>query len=112
MSEALELTVECVDLNNKLIIFETLKRRRSGIYLAVVISAFLARHLAKILMGVNPSSRVWNFTRPTTYHLIKSQHGCCWCCRHPRHALRGYCGTPSPWHAKISRFLWPNCKSG
>jgi integrase/recombinase XerD len=71
ISEALELTAERVDLSSKIVIFETLKRRQRGLYRAVVIPDFLARLLEHVLTGVEPSCRVWNFSRPTAYRLVK-----------------------------------------
>jgi integrase/recombinase XerD len=71
ISEALELTAERVDLSNNTIIFETLKRRQREIYRGVVIPDFLARLLKQILEEVEPTARVWNFSRPTAYRLVK-----------------------------------------
>jgi integrase/recombinase XerD len=72
ISEALNLTAERVDLTGKLLVFETLKRRRRGCYRAVPIPDILVRLLRQLLMEINPSARVWNFSRATAYRLVKA----------------------------------------
>jgi len=72
ISEALNLTAERVDLTGKLLVFETLKRRRRGCYRAVPIPDILVRLLRQSLTEINPSARVWNFSRPTAYRLVKA----------------------------------------
>ena len=50
---------------------ETLKRRQRGIFRAVPIPDSLATLLGGISTGVESSERVWKFSRPTAYRLIK-----------------------------------------
>ena len=70
ISEALNVTTERVDLANKAIIFETLKRRRNGLFRAVPIPDSLVELLAQIVPPAAPSERVWKFSRPTAYRLV------------------------------------------
>lgn len=71
ISEALNLVIERVDLKGKMIVFETLKRRRRGCFRAVPIPDDLCKMLGDLIEGLPPSARVWNFSRPTAYRLIK-----------------------------------------
>jgi integrase/recombinase XerD len=72
ISEALNLTAERVDLSGKLLVFETLKRRRRGCYRAVPIPDNLARLFRRLLTDINPSERIWKMSRATAYRLIKA----------------------------------------
>jgi integrase len=72
ISEALNLPVRCIDLSQKSIVFETLKRRRNGIFRSVPIPDSLAGIFSELLMGANETSRVWRLSRPTAYRLVKS----------------------------------------
>jgi integrase/recombinase XerD len=71
ISEALNLTTERIDLAGQAIVFETLKRRRSGYFRAVPIPESLVALLVQMLNEPNHSARVWNFSRPTGYRLVK-----------------------------------------
>lgn len=71
ISEALNLTAERVDISQKCVVFETLKRRRRGIFRAVPIPDSLLVLLGKILVEVNPSARLWGFSRATAYRAVK-----------------------------------------
>ena len=71
ISEALNLMTGCVDLAAKAVVFETLKRRGRGHFRPVPIPDTLVTLLDKVLRSAAPSSRVWNFSRPTGYRLIK-----------------------------------------
>ena len=71
ISEALNLTEGHIDMTDKSITFETLKRRRRGHFRAVPIPGSLAALLGKVLDRGNPSSRVWHFSRATGYRLVK-----------------------------------------
>ena len=71
ISEALNLTGERIDMADKAITFETLKRRRGGYFRAVPIPGSLATLLGELLNKGNLSSRVWNFSRATGYRLVK-----------------------------------------
>lgn len=72
ISEALNLTAERVDLAGKLLVFETLKRRRRGCYRAVPIPDILVRLLRQLLKEINPSERIWKMSRATAYRLVKA----------------------------------------
>lgn len=71
ISEALYLTGERVDTSHKCVVFETLKRRRRSVFRAVPVPAHLIELLAAI-KDEEPSQRVWSFSRPTAYRLIKT----------------------------------------
>ena len=71
ISEALNVTGERVDLANKAVTFETLKRRRTGLFRAVPIPDSLVELLAQVVPPAGASARVWNFSRPTAYRLVK-----------------------------------------
>jgi len=70
ISEALNVTAERVDLANKAVVFETLKRRKRGHFRAVPIPDSLVELLRQVLPH-DPAARVWNFSRPTAYRLVK-----------------------------------------
>jgi site-specific recombinase XerD len=71
ISEALKLPAERIDLIDKNFIFETLKRRKQGIFRAVPVLEVLAVSCAKSVADKRPSARVWMFSRTTGYRLIK-----------------------------------------
>lgn len=71
ISEALNLTAQCVDLSHRCVVFETLKRRRSGVFRAVPIPDSLVALLGELRTGAEPSARLWSLSRPTAYRLIK-----------------------------------------
>ena len=72
ISEALNLTAERVDLTGKLLVFETLKRRRRGCYRAVPIPDILVRLFRQLLKDINPSEPIWKMSRATAYRLVKA----------------------------------------
>lgn len=71
ISEALNVTAERVDLTGKAVVFETLKRRKRGYFRAVPIPVSLVELLRQVLPQTEPSARVWTFSRPTAYRLVK-----------------------------------------
>ena len=71
ISEALNLTAERVDISQKSIVFETLKRRRRGVFRSLPIPVLLAELLAKFGSAAESSDRIWKFSRPTAYRLVK-----------------------------------------
>ncbi|HEV2693398.1 MAG TPA: tyrosine-type recombinase/integrase [Verrucomicrobiae bacterium] len=73
ISEALNLTVERIDLVGKFVVFETLKRRRKGCFRAVPIPDNLCKLLGELSESLPHGTRLWKFSRPTAYRLIK-QH--------------------------------------
>ena len=73
ISEALNLTPERIDLAEKAVVFETLKRRKIGQFRSVPIPDDLAEMLRAMVDGREPAQRVWTFSRPTAYRLVKSK---------------------------------------
>lgn len=71
ISEALNLNVERIDVTAKELVFETLKRRRRGVFRAVPVPDSLVKLLGQMVGKSNPSARVWNFSRATGYRLVK-----------------------------------------
>jgi integrase len=70
ISEGLNVTAERIDLSNKAVVFETLKQRKRGHFRAVPIPDSLVELLREVLPH-DPAARVWTFSRPTAYRLIK-----------------------------------------
>jgi integrase len=70
ISEALNVTAERVDLANKAVVFETLKQRKRGHFRAVPVPDSLVELLRQVIPP-QASARVWNFSRPTAYRLVK-----------------------------------------
>jgi integrase len=70
ISEALNVTGERLDPANKAVVFETLKQRKRGHFRAVPVPDSLVE-LFRQVTPAEPSSRVWNFSRPTAYRLVK-----------------------------------------
>jgi integrase/recombinase XerD len=73
ISEALSLTVERIDLTGKAIVFETLKRRRSGCFRAVPVPDTLMDLLRELVTGKDAGAKVWDFSRTTGWRLIKAK---------------------------------------
>ena len=71
ISEALNLTVARIDFSQKSLVFETLKRRQRGIFRAVPIPEALYTLLLEIVTGNGSSARIWQFSRPTAYRMVK-----------------------------------------
>jgi integrase len=71
ISEGLNLTVGRVDLSEKVLVFETLKRRKRGHFRSVPIPDDLVKLFARLVKGCPSSARVWKFSRATAYRLIK-----------------------------------------
>ncbi len=71
ISEALNLTRGRVDGSQQSVVFETLKRRRGGVFRAVPIPEPLAALLAEIGGNETPESRLWKLSRPTAYRIVK-----------------------------------------
>lgn len=79
LSEALELQSGRVDLAAKVVVIESLKKRRSGVYRAVPISDAFAEALANThsLTSVQAKSegsmiRLWPWSRMTGYRYVKA----------------------------------------
>ena len=71
ISEALNLTASSIDLSQKAIVFETLKRRQRGVFRSVPVPDSLAGLLGKLVAGSIPATRIWPFSRPTAYRMVK-----------------------------------------
>ncbi len=75
ISEALELTVGRVDIDSHTITFETLKKRKRGVYRSVPIPARLTNTLElvhRIRTTTDPSSKLWSWSRSTAWRKIKA----------------------------------------
>jgi len=72
ISEALNVAVGRVDFANNSITFETLKRRRLGCFRAVPAPDELTRDLRSLAEGMQHNERLWKFSRPTAYRLVKA----------------------------------------
>tara|TARA_R110000772_G_scaffold152179_4_gene262974 strand:- start:4578 stop:5174 length:597 start_codon:yes stop_codon:yes gene_type:complete len=70
ISEALELTPERIDRSGGVIVFESLKKRRHGVYRAVPVSDDLIKQLAQNFeQGSNKP--IWTWSRMTAYRYVK-----------------------------------------
>jgi len=69
LSEALNLTAGRVDPSEGVIVLETLKKRRSGIYRAVPVPPLLIAELSDL--AVAPDGRLWPWSRATGWRRIK-----------------------------------------
>ncbi len=75
ISEALNLTVDRVDLENETVVFETLKKRRSGVYRSVPVPAQLINTLELVHHIRRPGKldrKLWPWSRATGWRYIKS----------------------------------------
>lgn len=73
ISEGLNLLVGRVDIQAKAVVFETLKRRKRGIFRLVPVPEALATALGNLVYGKPPEARIWEFSRPTAYRMIKAK---------------------------------------
>jgi integrase/recombinase XerD len=71
ISEALNLTVERIDLTQRTLVFETLKQRKQGCFRSVPVPDSLCELLRQVLVHSDPSTQVWSFSRTTAYRLVK-----------------------------------------
>ena len=72
ISEALNVTVNRVDVSQQLVIFETLKRRQKGVFRSVPVPESLALLLGRLANGKDTSDRLWQFSRATAYRFVKN----------------------------------------
>ena len=72
ISEALNVVAERVDFANGAVNFETLKRRKRGCFRAVPVPDTLTKDLRLLAEGKPPNERLWMFSRPTAYRLVKA----------------------------------------
>jgi integrase/recombinase XerD len=73
ISEGLNLTAERIDRTGKAIVFETLKRRGRGHFRSVPIPDSLTELFGQVLTGLEPSARIWEFSRTTAYRSVKER---------------------------------------
>lgn len=76
ISELLALTRERVDVPNKSIIFETLKRRQRRVFRAIPVPLKLIAMLRRVhkldMPGHNPNERLWKWGRTTGWKRVKT----------------------------------------
>jgi integrase len=73
ISEALNVPVGRIDLMNRAITFETLKRRRPGCFRSVPVPDSLAEILRNLVAGKGDSERLWKFSRSTAYRMVRAK---------------------------------------
>jgi integrase/recombinase XerD len=76
ISEVLALTPDRVDAADCAVVFETLKRRRRGIYRSVPVPYYLIEQLLAYMTACgftksNHDQRLWNFSRTTAWQRVK-----------------------------------------
>lgn len=79
LSEALALTADRVDFSGRVIVFETLKKRRKGVYRAVPVPPELLDALDLVfgirqlqqMRGRGLNVRLWTMSRPTAWRQVK-----------------------------------------
>lgn len=77
ISEALALTVKRVDLEGQALVFETLKKRRSGVYRAVPVPPRLLDTL-ELVHGIREARKgrgdpeLWDWSRTTAWRHVKT----------------------------------------
>ena len=87
MSEALALTATRVDLAAGVVVLESLKKRRKGIYRAVPVPpAFLETLVAVHDLGTLGNTRLWAWSRSTAWRRVKEVMEAA--------TIRGLCASP------------------
>lgn len=71
ISEVLALTSDRVDSEGEVIIFSTLKRRRSGVYRAVPVPPMLIRRLRTVHGSNDSTEPLWTWSRTTAWTRVK-----------------------------------------
>ena len=87
ISEALALTPERVDRSSGTIVFESLKRRRAGVYRAVPVPEALLQDLEAVHDFASPKTKLWQWSRKTAYTRVKdvmSKAGVTGACASPK----------------------------
>ncbi|WP_313030558.1 site-specific integrase [Brucella sp.] len=75
ISEALNLTVDRIDIENEVVVFETLKKRRAGIYRSVPVPQALMNTLDLVHQVRRPGKlnrKLWQWSRVTAWRHIKA----------------------------------------
>lgn len=73
ISEALALTADRVDITGGVVVFESLKKRRRGVFRSVPVSPQLLRELTRVhRLGREPGGkrRLWHWSRMTAYRRV------------------------------------------
>jgi len=74
ISEALALTVERIDFKGQMIVFESLKKRRKGVFRAVPVPPQLLKELDAVhrLRCQQGTNNLWALSRPTAWRQVKA----------------------------------------
>lgn len=75
ISEALNLTVDRIDLENEVVVFETLKKRKPGVFRSVPVPSNLLNTLELVHHIRKPGKlnrKLWNWSRVTAWRHIKA----------------------------------------
>ncbi|NVK17237.1 MAG: site-specific integrase [Methylocystaceae bacterium] len=72
ISEVLNLTPQRIDVENGVIVFETLKKRHRGVFRAVPIPDFLISRLSRYALPHKPDQRLWHWCRTKAWQEVKS----------------------------------------
>lgn len=87
ISEALALTADRVDIGAGVLVFESLKKRRKGIYRAVPVPPELLKTLGVVHdLAVLSDGRLWNWSRTTAWRRVAEVMRAA--------GIRGLCATP------------------
>lgn len=76
ISEALAMRIERVDLENGIVVLESLKKRRTGIFRTVPISSELCRLMAA-QHATTGESRIWTWSRMTAWRKLRQVFDAC-----------------------------------
>jgi integrase len=87
ISEALALTAARVDVGGGVLVFESLKKRRKGIYRAVPVPPALLETLEAVHdLGALGDGRLWDWSRTTGWRRVREVMDAA--------AIRGLCASP------------------
>ena len=107
ISEAIHLKPEQLDPGESVVVIETLKQRKSGIFRAVPVPY----QLLEFIPAWNPGERIWSFSRTTAYRLVRlvmediSLHGPQACPKGLRHGFGVACVEKEIPLNKISKWM-------
>jgi integrase/recombinase XerD len=73
ISEALNICPSSLDASEKNVVFETLKRRKQGVFRSVPLPNDFLRLLLALCRNLDASAKIWRFSRTTGYRLVKSR---------------------------------------
>lgn len=87
ISEALALTASCVDIGSGVIVLESLKKRRKGIFRAVPVPPDFLTALDTVHgLGARGDNRLWRWSRTTAWRRVKEVMTAA--------AIEGLCASP------------------